>query len=549
MADERYISSYSGQKLDEAVEWIIRHKYDYVNGGSLSSFTVETPSMPTYWYATSGTYTCGGTNTFTVQTGYLGIIYYNGTTWSCSQYLIGVVASEFESVKDRLEEIEWIGDVASLGLNNLDSASECGFYRVVKNDIQTQTLKVVGFLFVTEVDSVSDMSNGSYIQQYLFRSELSTAANKRIALTPNVRIRYFNVNDSLNSLCPVGTWSDWEDVLGKSVDLSDLDMANNVKSSGIYNVFFGNSIIGSLRCFYIGYKLQQSLVSNLTSSPSDSSQQFDVSGGFTEWVRYYTGRAWTNWVKRIDVDTALALVGYGEINGTTSTFQQTTLECSIPNYTLMVGGCIKIKMQYASSFPMQNIGHSLSINGETAKPLYYNGALACAQNSWEDGEVLEVFYDGANYQASNAQGGGGRANKISFDPTVKNKYSSTQVQGVIDEITDAVANNASSITTLQSTLQGNIDAITSVYNVTKNHPLQSGYYTLATAIAAIPNATRRVGLIITYQISATEWETKQYVGSSTTGWATVTNWSDFGGGCADFVEVTSAQVAAMEDPS
>lgn len=94
-------------------------------------------------------------------------------------------------------------------------------------------------------------------------------------------------------------------------------------------------------------------------------------------------------------------------------------------------------------------------------------------------------------------------------------------------------------------LQNGIDTITSVYNVTNNH---GGTYNIGTALAVVPNATRRVGLIITYLTSEGTWETKQYVGIDVSGWNTVDNWVDFGGGGADFVEVTSDEVAAMEDP-
>ena len=50
---------------------------------------------------------------------------------------------------------------------------------------------------------------------------------------------------------------------------------------------------------------------------------------------------------------------------------------------------------------------TLNINNTGAKPLYYNGEVASADNTWEEGEVLDVYYDGTNYQASNVQGGAG----------------------------------------------------------------------------------------------------------------------------------------------
>ncbi len=235
---------------------------------------------------------------------------------------------------------------------------------------------------------------------------------------------------------------------------------------------------------------------------------------------------------------------------------------TIQDFALPIrGGCLHIKMANANT-AASNV--TLNINATGAKPLYYNGSAVSATNTWEANEVIEVYYDGNNYQASNARGGGGRADKISFDNTVKDKYESDDVQGVIDEMSDeiddvvsGVESNTSAITTLnnttlptlQSTLQGNVDAIASVYNVTKNHPLQSGSYDIASASAAVPSAKRSVGLIITYQTGASTWEAKQFIGSNVSGWATESNWTDFGGGGSDFVEVTSAQVATMEDPT
>lgn len=49
-----------------------------------------------------------------------------------------------------------------------------------------------------------------------------------------------------------------------------------------------------------------------------------------------------------------------------------------------------------------------------------------------------------------------------------------------------------------------------VFNVTAQVPLESGYYTATTAKSAVPNSLRKPGLIITYQVSDTEWETEQF---------------------------------------
>ena len=51
----------------------------------------------------------------------------------------------------------------------------------------------------------------------------------------------------------------------------------------------------------------------------------------------------------------------------------------------------------------------------------------------------------------------------------------------------------------------------SLYNITNEIPLPAGsYYTLATAIAAIPTNIRKLGLKITFQVSATNTETWEF---------------------------------------
>lgn len=54
---------------------------------------------------------------------------------------------------------------------------------------------------------------------------------------------------------------------------------------------------------------------------------------------------------------------------------------------------------------------TLKIGPETAKPLWYNDERASSSNTWEEGEVISVYYDGANYKASNAMGGGSAVGK------------------------------------------------------------------------------------------------------------------------------------------
>lgn len=71
------------------------------------------------------------------------------------------------------------------------------------------------------------------------------------------------------------------------------------------------------------------------------------------------------------------------------------------------GGAMKIKMTNVNTAD----NATLKIGSETAKPLWYNDERASSTNSWEEGEVISVYYDGTNYKASNALGGGSAVGK------------------------------------------------------------------------------------------------------------------------------------------
>lgn len=66
-------------------------------------------------------------------------------------------------------------------------------------------------------------------------------------------------------------------------------------------------------------------------------------------------------------------------------------------------------------------------------------------------------------------------------------------------------------------------------NVTEEIPLESGFYTLATAIVAVEEKKRAKGRCITYETAQGKWETKQFIGTSLDSWEQVASWEDFGG--------------------
>jgi len=63
--------------------------------------------------------------------------------------------------------------------------------------------------------------------------------------------------------------------------------------------------------------------------------------------------------------------------------------------TAPYGGSIKVKFTNKNSAA----NPTLSINQSTPKPLYYNGAIASSTNTWDDNDVLDLYYDGTNFNA------------------------------------------------------------------------------------------------------------------------------------------------------
>lgn len=64
-----------------------------------------------------------------------------------------------------------------------------------------------------------------------------------------------------------------------------------------------------------------------------------------------------------------------------------------------------------------------------------------------------------------------------------------------------------------------------VFNATVSVPLSAGtYYTLSTAIAAVPTASKSLGLDLKFSTGANTWVVYRYKGTDLSGWATTTNW-------------------------
>ena len=125
-----------------------------------------------------------------------------------------------------------------------------------------------------------------------------------------------------------------------------------------------------------------------------------------------------------------AQVGYFECNTIAGTaLKQTTFDYigtgdDKSYYTIPAAGSnVRIKMQYANT-ASGTVELQFGSNTATRKQLIYNGEPASSSNSWDDGEVISIYYDNTYnngvgaYQASNTQGGGSAIKKrvLTFSP-------------------------------------------------------------------------------------------------------------------------------------
>ena len=109
-----------------------------------------------------------------------------------------------------------------------------------------------------------------------------------------------------------------------------------------------------------------------------------------------------------------------------------SISVNAPNFVLGTGGNLRIKMPAAGT-----TASTLTIGNANAVQLWYNGAAVSSDNTWEQGEIISVFYDGTRFMASNSQGGGGNAEKI--------KYDNSQSGLAADNVKEALDNSANKI--------------------------------------------------------------------------------------------------------
>lgn len=124
-------------------------------------------------------------------------------------------------------------------------------------------------------------------------------------------------------------------------------------------------------------------------------------------------------------------------------------------YKRTLGGHFKVKMTNKNTAAS---GVTLQVGSETAAALWYNGAAVSASNTWDDLEVISVYYDGTYYQASNAQGSGGNDKKklVGTDGYINTSGVFTDPKGAIPAPTTTSAARSGYVYFKQAVNEGDV---------------------------------------------------------------------------------------------
>lgn len=368
------------------------------------------------------------------------------------------------------------GIVGSVALSALDSTRTAGLYRVI--GVQS---RVVGYL------QVNMSLSWTYVIQFLASDIFDFDDGYTADYKGHILTRSYNVS--------AGTWSAWDEYGGgkfasgeKVADVSIAQTLGNSQTSvasqkavtdAIYNLIDIANIdamkndatlrTGGTLARYTatttlqgvtykvgildvmsdsaGHVLTQILTTHytITSGVLDTSSHSD--GAVRQYYRSVKINGgtlpttdWTLWkpindeqldVLSAAVDAVKASVGYYVCDTAAGTAAKVV---SATGYELTTGGCIRIKMDNANTADSV----TLNINSTGAKALYYEGVQASSTNGWKAGEVLEVYYDGTQYQCASGGGGkfatGQKVKDVSITDTLNQTASLVESQAVYNVI-------------------------------------------------------------------------------------------------------------------
>lgn len=138
--------------------------------------------------------------------------------------------------------------------------------------------------------------------------------------------------------------------------------------------------------------LQQQAEAIKTEVNKGANTSSRIGGMFSDMLDY-------NEEKRKELSNKVAGINYVTCDTAASTAAKTV---SITELTSLTTG-IRLLVKMTNNNTASNA--TLNINSLGAKPLYYDNERASSDNSWEAGEVIDIYYDGTNFYSGNVQGG------------------------------------------------------------------------------------------------------------------------------------------------
>lgn len=113
------------------------------------------------------------------------------------------------------------------------------------------------------------------------------------------------------------------------------------------------------------------------------------------------------------------------VNETTVGYYECTTAGSTPEKTITIDSSVSLSVRISCKvkFAEKNTGANatMNINNTGAKPLFYNGVRAAANNSWYQNEIVDLYFDGTNYQAKSC------ADTLEYDVSLHQTHEITEV--------------------------------------------------------------------------------------------------------------------------
>lgn len=113
------------------------------------------------------------------------------------------------------------------------------------------------------------------------------------------------------------------------------------------------------------------------------------------------------------------------VNETTVGYYECTTAGSTPEKTITIDSSVSLSVRISCKvkFAEKNTGANatMNINNTGAKPLFYNGVRAAANNSWYTNEIVDLYFDGTNYQSKSC------ADTLEYDVSLHQTHEITEV--------------------------------------------------------------------------------------------------------------------------